>query len=229
MKRKKLEVIYEDNHLIAVNKPAGYLVQGDATGDLPLIEIVKRYIKHKYNKPGNVYLGLIHRLDRPVSGAVVFAKTSKALTRMNDLFKTGKVKKVYLAISPERPKPMEGELVHFLVKNKEKNFTNAYLKPKVKGAKKSVLNYQLLASIGNHHLIEVHPKTGRPHQIRVQLAKLGSVIRGDLKYGANQKNMDGRIHLHSKSLTFTHPTTKETITIEASIPKEQLWNQFEGF
>ena len=204
MKADKFKVLYEDNHLIAVFKPGGWLVQGDATGDKPLSDYVKEYIKVRYKKSGDVFLGVIHRLDRPVSGLVIFARTSKALTRMNEMFKERAVKKTYFAIVGERPKEIEGHLSHYLVKDKEKNRAKAFMSKRTKDAKKSDLDYKLLASIANHHLLEVKPLTGRPHQIRVQLAKINCSIRGDLKYGSLHRNRDRSIHLHSYKLEFIH-------------------------
>ena len=209
---ENLQVIYEDNHLIAINKPAGLLVQGDRTGDTPLSEMVKLYIKFRYHKPGDVFLGLIHRLDRPVSGVLLFARTSKALSRMNKLFKERKVEKCYWAVSKTRPQPIEGQLQHYLLKDHKKNKSFALRQPgkKSQGAKLSKLNYKLLAELGGDHLIEVIPYTGRPHQIRVQLSSIGCPIIGDLKYGFPQANADGSIHLHSRSLSFIHPVKKRT-------------------
>ena len=229
MATQKIKVLYEDNHLIAVHKPAGWLVQGDATGDKPLSDFVKEYIKKKFNKSGDVYLGIIHRLDRPVSGLVIFARTSKALTRMNEIFRERAVKKTYYAIVGERPKEIEGHLTHYLIKNKEKNRTSASISQRSKDARKSDLDYTLLASIANHHLLEVRPSTGRPHQIRVQLAKIGCTIRGDLKYGSTHRNRDGSIHLHGYKLEFIHPVKKEPLVITCYLPKEQLWDKFNNF
>lgn len=223
-----LKVLYEDNHLIAVYKQAGWLVQGDRTGDTPLSEYVKEYVKIRYRKPGDVFLGVIHRLDRPVSGVVIFARTSKGLQRMNKLFADRAVQKEYWAVSAQRPKPIEGKLTHFLLKDRERNVSKAYQQVgrRTKDAKKSTLTYKLLASVGDHHLLEVNPETGRPHQIRVQLSELGCSIRGDLKYGAPRANKDGSIHLHCRSLSFVHPVKKEPIQIFADAPKEQVWQMF---
>lgn len=222
----KLKVLYEDNHLIAVHKPAGWLVQADETEDTPLSEYVKHYIKIRYNKPGDVFLGVIHRVDRPVSGLVIFARTSKGLTRMNKLFADREVKKTYLAIVNERPDPLQGRLIHYLLKDRTKNRTSVYNTQRTKAAKKAELDYQLLGSIANHHILKVEPKTGRPHQIRAQLARLGVPIRGDLKYGSKVKNRDGRVHLHSYQLEFIHPVKKEPVKITAEPPREQLWTTF---
>jgi 23S rRNA pseudouridine1911/1915/1917 synthase len=224
-----LQIVYEDNHLIAVNKPAGWLVQGDETGDIPLSEYVKQYIKIRYKKPGDVFLGVIHRIDRPVSGVVVFARTSKALTRMNKLFQERKVEKTYWAIVKQRPKPIEGALVHYILKDTTKNIAKAYDKTgnRTKHAKRSELTYALIKEIGNLHLLEVKPKTGRPHQIRVQLSKIGCPIWGDIKYGFKFGQYDGVIHLHSRSLAFEHPVKKTPVFIEANPPETQLWVDLE--
>lgn len=221
-------VIHEDNHLIGVNKMGGILVQGDQTGDMPVSEMVKLYIKERYKKPGAVFLGVIHRLDRPVSGVVVLARTSKALQRMNKLFQDREVKKTYLAIVSERPNPISGTLVHYLLKDPEKNVTKAYdqVGRRTAKAKRSELDYDYKGTIGGHHLLEIHLKTGRSHQIRAQLAKIGVPIRGDLKYGSKSRNQDGTIHLHGHSISFIHPVKKEKVHIVADVPNEQLWNQF---
>ncbi len=223
-----IEVIYEDNHLIAINKPARMLVQGDKTGDATLGDWVKKYIKKRYNKPGDVFLGVIHRLDRPVSGVVIFARTSKALTRMNELFRERSIKKTYWAITQAELPDLEGSLTHFLLKDTTKNKTKAYdrLSNRAAKAKKAELDYKLIGKVANHNLYEIALKTGRPHQIRAQLSKMGCPIRGDLKYGAEKGNEDGSIHLHSKSLSFIHPVKKEPIYIEAAVPDEQLWKVF---
>lgn len=223
-----IKVIYEDNHLIAVNKPAGWLVQGDQTGDTPLSDYVKEYIKFRYKKEGNVFLGVVHRIDRPVSGVVVFARTSKGLSRMNKLFQDGKVKKTYWAVVKERPENLEGKLVHYLIKDHKRNQAKAFdkLPKKHPKAKRSELAYKLTGSLGNFHLLEVKPKTGRPHQIRVQLARMGSPIKGDIKYGYPNANHDASIHLHAKKIEFEHPVKKEPITIEADPPDDQVWNKF---
>ena len=192
-----MEVIYEDNHIIAVNKTCSEIVQGDKTGDKPLSDIVKDWLKVKYNKPGNVFVGVTHRLDRPVSGLVLFAKTSKALSRLNEMFREGGVKKTYWAIVRNRPSQDEGELVHYLVKNEKQNKSYAYPTEKPQ-SKKAILHYKLIASSDNYHLLEVDLKTGRHHQIRCQLAKMGCPIKGDLKYGFDRSNKDGGISLHSR-------------------------------
>jgi len=221
-----MKVVYEDNHLIVVNKTASEIVQGDKTGDTPLSETVKQYIKEKYNKPGNVFLGVTHRLDRPVSGLVVFAKTGKALARLNDMFCLGEVKKTYWAIVKERPKELEGELVHWLVRNEKQNKSYAYDKEKA-NSKKAILRYKLIGHSQNYHLLEVDLQTGRHHQIRCQLAKMGCPIKGDLKYGSSRSNPDGSICLHARRVTFVHPVSKELIDLTAPLPSGNLWNGFE--
>ena len=220
-----IEVLFEDNHLLVINKPTGILVQGDAKGDEPLVEIGKRYIKEKYNKPGAVFLGVVHRLDRPVSGVVVFARTSKALTRMNALFKDRKTKKTYWAIVNQQPPSNSGRLVHWLVKDEKKNKTTAYNKEHGEG-KRSELDYKVIDRQGPYYLIQVNPITGRGHQIRVQLASMGCSIVGDLKYGSPAPNDDGSICLHARMLEFVHPVTKTALKIEAAIPEVGAWNMF---
>jgi 23S rRNA pseudouridine1911/1915/1917 synthase len=221
-----MTVVYEDNHIIVVNKTASEIVQGDKTGDTPLSETVKQYLKEKYNKPGNVFLGVTHRLDRPVSGLVVFAKTSKALSRLNDMFRNGEVKKTYWAIVRNRPQELEGELTNWLVRNEKQNKSYAYDK-EVKDSKKAVLCYKTIGHSQNYHLLEVDLKTGRHHQIRCQLAKMGCPIKGDLKYGSPRSNPDGSICLHARRIAFVHPVSKESIEIEAPVPSGNLWNGFD--
>ena len=221
-----MTVVYEDNHIIVVNKTASEIVQGDKTGDTPLSETVKEYIKVKYNKPGNVFLGVTHRLDRPVSGLVVFVKTGKALSRLNDMFRLGEVKKTYWAIVKERPKELEGELVHWMVRNEKQNKSYAYDKEKP-NSKKAILRYKLIGHSQNYHLLEVDLQTGRHHQIRCQLAKMGCPIKGDLKYGSPRSNPDGSICLHARRVTFVHPVSKEVIDITAPLPSGNLWNGFD--
>lgn len=222
-----MTVIYEDNHIIIVNKTASEIVQGDKTGDMPLSEIVKMYLKEKYQKPGNVFIGVTHRLDRPVSGLVVFAKTSKALTRLNNMFKNGEVKKTYWAVVKNVPKEPEGELVHYLVRNEKQNKSYAYEVEKP-NSKRAVLHYRLLSKSDNYCLLEVDLKTGRHHQIRCQLAKMGCPIKGDLKYGFPRSNPDGSICLHARYVRFLHPVSKELISVEAPVPDGNLWNSFKS-
>ena len=218
-----MTVVYEDNHIVVVNKTSSEIVQGDKTGDTPLSEMVKQYLKEKYNKPGNVFIGVTHRLDRPVSGLVVFAKTSKALPRLNEMFRNGEVKKTYWAIVKECPKETEGELVHYLVLNEKQNKSYAYDK-EVKNSKKAVLHYKLIGHSQNYYLLEVDLKTGRHHQIRCQLAKMGCPIKGDLKYGFPRSNPDGSICLHARTVQFVHPVSKEMIQLTAPVPEGNLWN-----
>ncbi|MBE6287207.1 MAG: RNA pseudouridine synthase [Mediterranea massiliensis] len=212
-----MTVVYEDNHIIIVNKTASEIVQGDKTGDTPLSETVKQYLKEKYQKPGNVFVGVTHRLDRPVSGLVLFAKTSKALARLNDMFKNGEVRKTYWAVVKNKPPREEDTLVHWLVRNEKQNKSYAYPAEKPQ-SKKAVLDYRLIAASDNYYLLEVNLQTGRHHQIRCQLAKMGCPIKGDLKYGFPRSNSDGSISLHARSLSFTHPVSKETIEVEAPLP-----------
>ena len=221
-----LEVLYEDNHIIAVNKKAGDLVQGDKTGDKPLGEFVKAYLREKYNKPGNIFCGVIHRLDRPVSGLVVFAKTSKALARMNALFREKTIQKTYWAIVENPPLKSEDRLEHYLIKNQEKNKSRAFLKP-FEGALNSVLDYKIQKKLDRYTLLQVKPITGRHHQIRVQLSTIGCIIKGDLKYGAKRSNKDASISLHAREINFIHPVKNEAITITAPAPKDPIWNACE--
>lgn len=221
-----MTVIYEDNHIIIVNKSSSEIVQGDKTGDTPLSEIVKQYLKEKYNKPGNVFLGVVHRLDRPVSGVVLFAKTSKALPRLNEMFRDGEVKKTYWAIVKNCPEEPEAELTHYLVRNEKQNKSYAYDK-EVKDSKKAILGYKLIGHSQNYYLLEVNLKTGRHHQIRCQLSKMGSPIKGDLKYGSARSNPDGSISLHARKISFIHPVSKELIEIEAPLPADNLWQGFD--
>jgi 23S rRNA pseudouridine1911/1915/1917 synthase len=221
-----MTVVYEDNHIIVVNKTASEIVQGDKTGDTPLSEMVQLYLKEKYNKPGNVFIGVPHRLDRPVSGLVVLAKTSKALARLNDMFRNGDVKKTYWAIVKERPKELEGELQHWLVRNEKQNKSYAYDK-EVKNSKKAILCYKLIAHSVNYHLLEVDLKTGGHHQIRCQLAKMGCPIKGDLKYGSPRSNPDGSICLHARRVRFIHPVSKQEIDLTAPLPQGNLWAGFD--
>lgn len=222
------KVLFEDNHLLVVNKSSGVLVQGDATGDMPLLEYCKRYIKEKHDKPGEVFLGTVHRLDRPVSGVVVFARTSKALERMNALFRDRQTKKIYWAIVTQKPKQEEATLVHWLTKDEKKNKATAYSRETV-GALRAELTYKILAHQGGYWLLEVNPITGRPHQIRVQLASMGCAIQGDIKYGDSTANEDGSIALHARKLSFIHPVKKEVVSFEAPLPQANIWKRFAAF
>ena len=220
--KNHLEILFEDNHLIAVNKKPGELVQGDKTGDVSLDTRIKQYIKKKYNKPGDVFLGVVHRIDRPVSGVVVFARTGKALARMNSLFRDKEVNKTYWCIVKEMPRPEEATLKHYLVKKESRNKSYAYDRPQ-KGTKEAILDYRLISRSDNYYLLEVLLHTGRHHQIRCQLAKIGSPVRGDLKYGYPRSNKDGSISLHARSLEFDHPVRKEPVILEAPVPDDPLW------
>ena len=219
-----LQILHEDNHLIIINKRSGDLVQGDKTGDAPLSDIVKGYIKKKYDKPGAVYLGVTHRLDRPTTGIVVFAKTSKALTRMNALFLNKKITKTYWAVVKNKPLKSKDTLVHWLKKNPKNNKSKAYTK-ELDQSKKAILHYELIHSLNRYHLLEVNLETGRHHQIRSQLSTIGSPIKGDLKYGFDRSNADGSIHLHARNISFTHPVNDQLITISAPPPNEVLWKE----
>jgi len=219
-----VQVLYEDNHLIAVNKRVGDIVQGDKTNDTPLSEIVKEYLKQKYNKPGAVFLGVVHRLDRPTSGLVIFAKTSKALKRMNQLFVDKKIDKTYWALVRNAPQQQKDTLTHWLKKNPKTNTTKVYPK-EVKDSKKAILHYKILSKLQRYSLLKITLETGRSHQIRSQMAYIGCPIKGDLKYGAKRSNTDGGIHLHAKKVQFIHPVSKDSITINASLPDEKLWNE----
>lgn len=217
-----MEVVYEDNHIIVVNKTCREIVQGDKTGDTPLSEMVKQYLKKKYCKPGNVFIGVAHRLDRPVTGLVLFAKTSKALARLNEMFREGSVKKTYWAIVKKQPPHEEGELINYLVRNEKQNKSYAYDRERPE-SKKAVLHYKMIARSDNYYLLEIDLKTGRHHQIRCQLAKMGCPIKGDLKYGAERSNNDGGISLHARSMEFIHPVSKLPVKIVAPVPEEKLW------
>ncbi|HET9486226.1 MAG TPA: RluA family pseudouridine synthase [Chryseosolibacter sp.] len=222
------QVIFEDNHLLIVNKASGVLVQGDITGDLPLVELCKQYIAKKYQKPGAVFLGVVHRIDRPVSGIVVLARTSKSLERMNALFRENKTKKTYWAITDERPAAETGNLIHWLSKDETKNKTTAYTR-ETPGALRSELNYEVIAHRENQWLLSVNPVTGRPHQIRVQLAWMGCPIKGDVKYGFPTPLEDGSIALHARRLEFIHPVKKVQMAVEAPLPDTRWWRVFSAF
>jgi 23S rRNA pseudouridine1911/1915/1917 synthase len=219
-------ILFEDNHLIIVNKLAGEIVQGDKTGDEPLSETIKKYIKEKYNKPGEVFMGVVHRLDRPTSGLVIFAKTSKALSRMNEIFRDREVKKIYWAICKNTPKKTSDRLINYLVKN-EKTNTSRAVEATNKSALKAELEYTLLKKSDNYSLLEVELFTGRHHQIRVQLSTIGCPIKGDLKYGSDRSNSDGSISLHARKIIFIHPVKKEKIELIAPVPNDSLWQYFE--
>lgn len=219
---QNLQILYEDNHIIAINKRAGDIVQGDKTGDQPLSNIVKAYIKNVYNKPGNVYLGVVHRLDRPTSGVVLFAKTSKALSRLNKMLAKRSIHKTYWAFV-NQIETKSGRLVHYLRKNPKNNKSTAFVKPTA-DAKKAILSYKVIKQLERYSLLEIQLETGRHHQIRVQLSSQGFPIKGDLKYGFNRSNKDGSIHLHARHIAFTHPVSKEEISITAPTPSDVIWN-----
>jgi len=221
-----MEVIYEDNHIIIVNKECGEIVQGDRTGDVPLVETLKQWIKEKYNKPGNVFCGVTHRIDRPTCGLVVFARTSKGLSRMNELFRKGEVHKTYWAIVKNRPPKDEDTLTNYLISVEKNNKTYVTSKD-TKGAQKAVMKYRIIAQSKNYYLLEIDLLTGRKHQIRAQLSHLGCPIKGDLKYGAPRSNPDGGISLQSHHIHFTHPVSKQEIDITAPLPHDTLWQELE--
>lgn len=221
--KKNLKILFEDNHIIIINKRAGDIVQGDKTGDKPLSDVVKSYIKDKYNKPGNVYLGVVHRLDRPTTGLVIFAKTSKVLPRLNALFVSKDIVKTYWAIVKNEPPKIADSLIHWLKKNPKNNKSSAFIK-EVKDSKKAILHYKLVQKLDNYFLLEVNLETGRHHQIRSQLSSIGCPIKGDLKYGFDRSNPDGSIHLHARHITFTHPVKNEIIAITAPLPDDAIWN-----
>lgn len=220
--KNNLQVIYEDNHIIAVNKRVGDIVQGDKTGDKPLSEVVKEYVKDKYNKPGEVFLGVVHRLDRPTTGIVIFARTSKALTRLNELFKNRETQKTYWAVVKKKPENNTGVLEHFLKRNEKTNTSKAHTK-EVPESKKASLDYTVIKELNNYFALEINLHTGRHHQIRAQLSAIGSPIKGDLKYGFDRSNPDGGIHLHARKLVFIHPVSKERIEITAPVPDDVIW------
>lgn len=221
--KTNLQILHEDNHIIVVNKRVGDIVQGDKTGDKPLSEVVKEYIKEKYNKPGEVFLGVVHRLDRPTTGVVVFARTSKALTRMNELFSNRETQKTYWAIVKNKPSKTEDKLVHFLKRNEKNNTSKAHIK-EVPDSKLASLDYKIIKELNNYFALEINLHTGRHHQIRAQLSAIGSPIKGDLKYGFDRSNPDGGIHLHARKLVFTHPVSKELIQIIAPTPNDVIWS-----
>ena len=217
-------VIYEDNHLLIVSKRPGEIVQGDKTGDVPMVESLKLYLKEKYNKPGNVFLGLVHRLDRPVRGLVIFAKTSKALSRMTQMFAKGEVQKSYLAIVTDKPQEAQARLTHYLVRNEKQNKSYAYHQERA-NSKRAELSYRLISNGEHYHLVEVDLHTGRHHQIRCQLSTIGCPIKGDLKYGAKRSNPDGSISLLSYRLRFRHPVSGVDLDIKAPLPNERIWRE----
>jgi len=226
--KEPFQVIYEDNHLLVVNKAPGVLVQGDITGDVPLVELCKQYLGHKYQKPGPVFLGVVHRIDRPVSGIVVLARTSKALERMNALFRENRTQKTYWAITENKPPAEAGNLIHWLLKDERKNKTTAYVR-ETPGALRSELSYQVIGQKGRQWLLAVKPITGRPHQIRVQLSSMGCSIKGDVKYGSPSPLNDGSIALHARMLEFTHPVKKEPMLFKAPLPESPHWQPFSMF
>ena len=221
--KSNLQILHEDNHIIVVNKRVGDIVQGDKTGDKPLSDVVKEYIKEKYNKPGEVFLGVIHRLDRPTTGIVVFARTSKALTRMNELFSNRETQKTYWAIVKNKPQNSEDKLIHFIKRNEKNNTSKAHLK-EVPESKLASLDYKIIKELQNYVALEINLHTGRHHQIRAQLAAIGSPIKGDLKYGFDRSNPDGGIHLHARKLVFTHPVSKIEMVVLAPTPDDSIWN-----
>lgn len=224
--KDNLQILHEDNHLIVVNKRVGDIAQGDNSGDKPLPDIVKEYLKEKYNKPGDVFLGVVHRLDRPTTGIVVFAKTSKALTRMNDLFSSRETQKTYWAVVKNKPPKEEETLVHFIKRNQQNNTSKAHTK-EVPDSKKASLHYKIITELDNYFALEIELHTGRHHQIRAQLQAIGCSIKGDLKYGFDRSNPDGGIHLHARKLSFIHPVSKEQISIIAPVPQDVIWKSIE--
>lgn len=221
--KENIQILHEDNHIIVVNKRVGDIVQGDKTGDKPLSDVVKEYIKDKYNKPGEVFLGVVHRLDRPTTGIVVFAKTSKALTRLNELFKNRETQKTYWAIVKNKPSKSDDKLVHFMKRNEKNNTSKAHIK-EVPESKMASLDYTIIATLQNYFALEINLHTGRHHQIRAQLSAIGCPIKGDLKYGFDRSNPDGGIHLHARKLILVHPVSKEPLEIIASTPNDVIWN-----
>lgn len=225
--KDNLQILYEDNHLIVINKRVGDIVQGDKTGDKPMSDVIKEYLKEKYQKPGAVFLGVVHRLDRPTSGIVIFAKTSKALTRLNEIFKNRESQKIYWAVVKGFPELEQNRLIHFLKRNPVNNTSKAYLKA-VPESKEAILDYKIIEKLNQYSLLEIHLHTGRHHQIRAQLSAIGHPIKGDLKYGFDRSNPDGGIHLHARKLSFTHPTTKEVIHFVAPTPSEVIWDKLKN-
>ncbi len=225
--KSNLQILHEDNHLIVINKRVGDIVQGDKTGDKPLSEIVKEYLKDKYNKPGEVFLGVVHRLDRPTTGIVVFARTSKALTRMNELFSNRETQKTYWAVVKNKPAKPADTLIHYIKRNEKNNTSKAHIK-EVPESKLATLDYKTIAILDNYYALEIDLHTGRHHQIRAQLQAINCAIKGDLKYGADRSNPDGGIHLHARKLIFNHPVTKETLTIIAPTPDDSIWKSIKA-
>ena len=221
--KENLQVLFEDNHIVVVNKRAGDITQGDKTGDKPLSDVVKEYIKDKYNKPGDVFLGVVHRLDRPTSGIIIFARTSKSLERLNKMLRDKKINKTYWAIVKNHPKKEKDTLINYLRKNPKNNKSTAYTK-EIEGSKKAIPHYTIIKKLDNYSLVEIDLETGRHHQIRTQLSNIGSPIKGDLKYGFDRSNKDGSIHLHARKIQFIHPVSKKQINITAPTPKEVVWN-----
>ena len=225
--KDNLQILHEDNHIVVVNKRVGDIVQGDKTGDKPLSEVVKEYIKEKYQKPGEVFLGVVHRLDRPTTGIVVFARTSKALTRLNELFSNRETQKTYWAVVKNKPEKNQDTLVHYLKRNEKNNTSKAHLK-EVPESKKASLDYTIIKTLDNYFALEINLHTGRHHQIRAQLQAIGCPIKGDLKYGFDRSNTDGGIHLHARKLSFIHPVSREVIEIIAPTPNDAIWNKVSG-
>ncbi len=221
--KENLQVLFEDNHVIIVNKRSGDITQGDKTGDKPLSDVVKEYVKEKYNKAGNVFLGVVHRLDRPTSGVIIFARTSKALERLNKMLRDKTVSKTYWAVIKDTPKKEKDTLINYLKKNPKNNKSSVYTK-EITDSKKAILHYNVIKKLDNYSLVEIDLETGRHHQIRAQLSFIGFPIKGDLKYGFNRSNKDGSIHLHARKIVFIHPVTKEQISVIAPTPKEVIWN-----
>lgn len=220
--KENVQVLHEDNHLVIVNKHAGDITQGDKTGDTPLSDVVKEYIKEKFNKPGNVFLGVVHRLDRPTSGIIIFARTSKALERLNKMLREKTINKTYWAVVKNQPKTAADTLVNYLKKNPKNNKSSVFNK-EIDGSKRAVLHYKTLKRLDNYSLLEIDLETGRHHQIRAQLSAIGSPIKGDLKYGFNRSNTNGSIHLHARKIQFTHPVSNQHISVTAPLPKDVIW------